>query len=155
MRWKFQTTSSAVKWETSCYLQACRKVNIQRWWLAGSTCHSVARPGLMSDALSLLDRSQLIKASYRFQPTNRKPSKPWSGLPVVTGKSPAVIATFKTPAARAVGVGAASAPAMRPAIAPHHESTLTAEHVIVPPLSHLAPPGKISLQRSIVVDIFR
>src|ERR1700716_1377652 len=106
----------------------------QRFWSPGSTCHSVARPGLISDALSPWDRSQLINASYRFQPTNRKPSKPWSGLPVVTGKSPAVIATVKTPAARADGVGATSPPATRPAIAPHHHRILREERVIVPPL---------------------
>src|SRR5258708_32343054 len=142
MRWKFQTTSSAVKSQPSCHFTAWRSVKIQRLWLAGSICHSLASPGLISDALSLLDRSQLTKASYRFQPTKRKPSKPWSGLPVVTGRSPAVIATFKTPAARACDVGAISPPAMRPAIAPHHESNLKGEHVIVPPLSHLAPPQK-------------
>src|SRR4029077_217086 len=98
----------------------------------------------MSDALSPWDRSQLIRASYRFQPTNRKPSKPWSGLPVVVGKSPAVIATVKTPAARADGGRATNCPATRPAIAPHHVSTLRAEHVIVPPSSYLDPPGRIS-----------
>ena len=60
----------------------------------------------MSDGLSLLDKSQLTSESYRLKATNRKPSRPWSVLPVSTGRSPAVIATVRTDSA-AAGLGTA------------------------------------------------
>jgi hypothetical protein len=73
-------------------------------------------------------------------------------LAVVVGKSPAVIATVKTPAARADGIGGNKLSGNKASYCAHHVSTLRAEHVIVPPLEQV---GSISRCDAAAPEAFR
>src|SRR5688572_28569913 len=67
----FHTTASALKSEPSWNFTPGRSLNTHFVFSVGDTAHSVARPGMMTLALSADERSQRVSPSYIVLPVKR------------------------------------------------------------------------------------